>query len=122
MEQNNLAKLTIGVGIILVILGIISYIVSGMASVTALIPSILGGILTIFGILIYKKIYTKISIYVSGIISIVGLLGSLRGIPQTITLISGGEVPRPLATISQTVTVILCFILIIAIIKNRMEK
>lgn len=122
MEQNNLSKLTIGVGFILFILGLVSYVLSGMASVTALIPSILGAILAIFGILIYKKIYTEISIYISGIISIIGLLGSLRGIPQTVTFISGGEVTRPLAVISQTITVILAFILIIAIIKNKMEK
>ncbi len=67
-------------GFILVILGIVSYIVSGAASITALIPAFFGIVFVILGRLAMKESIRKHIMHAAVLIALIGLIGSFPGL------------------------------------------
>lgn len=74
--------LSIGIGIVLVLQGIITYFISDARSLTALIPSIFGALLAVCGFVGQKPDLRKHAMHAAAMVALVGLLGSLgRAIP-----------------------------------------
>ena len=99
--------------IVLVITGVGGYIATDMVSMTALIPAFFGA--AIFAVQKLPK---------SGVISIVlavlGMAGAGRGLPGLFTLISGGEVERPIAVILQGVMFFACLLfVVVSLLKKK---
>ena len=104
---------TIILGILLVILGVGGYVVTGSQSVTALIPAFIGLPVMILGFVGSTEKWRKHAMHVALILALLAFLGSVSGIPKVFILLSGGDVARPAAVISQTIMAILSLIYLI---------
>ncbi len=104
----KMAKITIGFGILLTLLGLGAYVGSGAASFTALIPSFFGVALLILGYLGLKENLRKHSMRVGALIGVLGFLGSASGLAKIFTLLSGCSVERPTAVIVQSIMATVC--------------
>lgn len=82
--------LSIGIGIVLILQGIITYFISDTRSLTALIPAIFGVLLAIFGFVGQKPSLRKHAMHGAATVALLGLFGSLgRAIPA---LVKGASV------------------------------
>jgi len=106
---------TIGFGIVLILLGLGGYFGSGMASPTALIPSIFGVLLAILGGIAMKGgNVRKHAMHVAAMVGLIGIIGVLpRLIPALMKQIQGSEeAPAPMALASQILMFLLCAIFV----------
>lgn len=106
----------------LVLLGLGGYGATGMVSWTALIPAFFGVPVCALGLLALRPSWRTRCIYSAVALAILGLLGSARGVPNTITLLTGREIERPGAAISQAVMAVLCFAFVIAAIASLFDS
>ncbi len=113
-----MSKLSIIIGIALVILAVAFYVASGSASVTALIPAFIGLPILLLGFLAAKESLRKHAIHAALFFALLGLIGSLPGLGDFFIMLSGNTVDRPLASIEMFITFILCGLLIILGIRS----
>ncbi len=116
-------KLSINIGIILIILGMIAYVATEAVSITALIPAFFGVVFGGLGILAKRNDKTrKHAIHGALLLAILGLGGSFGGLTTIIGLIFGSESPeRMSAALSQSVMAVLCIIFLVAGIKSFVD-
>ncbi len=93
-------------GVLLVLIGLGAYILTDFASVTALIPSLFGMMIAILALVGRRPGRQNLSVIGIGLVSFFLVLGSLMGIPDVIDLIAGDDVERPIAAVSQALTVV----------------
>lgn len=93
----DMPKLTVGFGASLIILGIGAYFLSGLVSLTALIPAAFGGVLVALGLVAKRAASTKHAMHAAAVVAVVGIAGSWSGLPEIARLLMGGEVANPLA-------------------------
>ncbi len=111
-------KITTYLGIILILLGLIAYFATGMVSVTALIPSFFGIVFVVLGVLGRKEKLHKHMMHAAAGLSLLGLIGSAPGLMGVLTLISGGSVERPGASITQAIMAVLLIGFLILAVKS----
>lgn len=100
-----MTALTLIVGAVLTLAGIAGYALSGAASLTALIPSAVGVLLLICGILARKERMHRHAIHAGLLIALLGALGSLRNVAG-IGEVFAGTAERPAAVILSTVMLV----------------
>lgn len=110
-----MARVTIIIGGILVLLGLIGYFMTGMASVTALIPSFLGAVLVICGVIGLKR--PKIGVHIALVIALLGVAGTLMNVLQ-LGAVFAGTAERPVAVIVSTITFVLLIGYIVAGVRS----
>lgn len=113
-----MSKSASGFGTLLIVIGVIAYVATGMASVTALIPAFFGIVLVGLGMLGRNEQRQKPALYGALGVAILGLFGSASGITQTITYLSGGDVARPSASITRAVMALVLIALIATLGKS----
>lgn len=110
--------LGIALGIVLVVLGVGAYVLSDFASITALIPAIFGGVIVILGVVGRQQAARqRLAAYGIGLLAVLGVLGSIRGIPPIIALLTGDAVGSVIATVSQGTMIVICLVLLAAVIQ-----
>ena len=102
-----MTQTTIGLGIILIVLGLVGFFVTGMQSVTALIPTFFGIVFLILGLIARKESARKMAMHIAMVIALLGIIGTFSGLIKFYTLITGGEVIRPAAVIAQSIMALL---------------
>jgi hypothetical protein len=86
-------------GLILIVLGIASYMLTGRTSVTALIPAVFGAVLVICALVARSEAARKHAMHAAVAVGLIGALAALaRGIPAALN----GGAARP-AVLSQLV-------------------
>jgi len=113
--------LPLAFGAAFVLLGVIAYLVTGMQSVTALIPAFFGVIFVVLGVIMRDRSRTRHAGHAAATLAVLGLLGSARGVPAVIALVQGAEVERPAAAVAQTVMVVLCAAYVALAIKSFLD-
>lgn len=103
----NTSRIT---GILLILLGLISYFITGMESITALIPAFIGIIVVILAWLAGSESRHKIMMHITVVLIFIGFLGSVSGIPKTVGYLSGQPVARPAAAVSQSIMAVICLV------------
>jgi hypothetical protein len=93
-----MAKMTQLVGAILVAVGVVAYVATGFASVTALLPSLLGLVIGVLGIIATRIDAGQHAIHAALVIALLGMLGSLQPL--------GGLADAEPAAITSLVTVL----------------
>ncbi len=83
-----MARLTIAFGVVLILLGLGAYFGSGMASVTALIPSFFGVAIALCGGVALEPSRRRGAVIAAGLVGLLGLAGSLS---RVVTTLLGGE-------------------------------
>jgi hypothetical protein len=103
-----MVRATIVYGGALVVLGVLAYILSAAASVTALIPAFLGVVVLALGIA--GRAFPGAALFVvvaAALVAVVAVFGSFRGVAAFLELIGGQQVERPIAAVAQALTVLL---------------
>lgn len=101
-------KNTTILGLLLIILGLLSYFGTGQSSITALIPAFFGVVFTtLAGFSVVEKIH-KHMMHAAVAVAMLGAIGSARGISGFIDIVTGVGTERPLAIYAQVVMLILC--------------
>jgi uncharacterized membrane protein len=93
-----MAKVTQLVGAILVAVGVVAYVATGFASLTALLPSLLGLVIGVLGIVAARIDAGQHAIHAALVVALLGLLGSLRPL--------GGLADGEAAAVTSLVTVL----------------
>lgn len=109
--------LGIVLGIALVVLGISAYVLSDFASITALIPALFGVLIALLSGVGYRTDRQRLAAYGIGFLAVLGILGSTRGIPDIIALLTGGSVESVIAAVSQGTMIVICLVLLTAVIQ-----
>jgi uncharacterized membrane protein len=111
-------KLSIGTGVILTVLGLGGYFMSGGVSPTALIPAAFGVLFILFGFLARKESMRRHAMHGAALLSLLGIAGTFKGTIAAVTLLGGGVVERPQAAIAQAIMAITCFIFLLLAIRS----
>ncbi len=98
-----MSQLSIVIGLLLLVLGVVGYVASDMVSGTALIPAVFGLVFVVLGAYGRDAARRRTAMHIAMGIALVGLVGSARGLFQLPALIGGGDVARPTAVISQSI-------------------
>ena len=116
-----MVALSIGLGIVLSLLGVIGYAASGAESITALIPAFFGIPILILGLLGRKEHLRKHIMHAITALALIGFIGSARGLGSFMNMLSGHDVPRPLATVMQSVMALLTLGFVILAVKSFID-
>lgn len=117
-SRTSAFMLGIVLGIVLVVLGIGAYVLSDFASVTALIPAFFGVLIAILGVVGRQQTdRRRLAAYGIGLLAVLGVLGSTRGIPDIIALLTGESVESTIAAVSQGAMIVICLVLFAAVIQ-----
>lgn len=94
-----MAKTTICLGVVLILLGILGFDSTGSHAPTALIPSIFGLILSVLGLFALTDDAKKRMLYmhIAVTIGLLGFLGTAKSIIDYIQMVRGRQFPHPVA-------------------------
>ena len=115
--DTDMFTLAIGLGVLLAIVGIGAYVLSDFASVTALIPAVFGTVIVLLGVVGQRTERQRLAAYGLGLFAVVAILGSTRGIPDVIALLTGGAVESPIAAIAQGVMILVGLVLLLSVVQ-----
>ena len=107
-----MAKVTIGFGIVLTVLGLISFVSTGSAHPTALIPTYFGIALTVCGFLANSpdEKHRMVIMHIAVTVGLLGFLGSgIMAIVETVKA-HGAPLAHPAAVESQAAMAVICLI------------
>ncbi len=108
-----MAKTTIGIGCLLIALGVGSYFGTGRASVTALIPAFVGLPLALLGAAALNDRLQKHAMHVAVVVGLLGFAGAARGFAKLPSILTGGEVERPVAVYVQIAMTLVCLVFVV---------
>ena len=100
--MRAMASTTRTFGLILIVLGLASYFLTGRASITALIPAFFGAVFVILALVARNEAARKHAMHAAVALGLLGFLGTLRVVP----LVMRGELLRP-AVLAQLAMMIL---------------
>ncbi|AFZ68010.1 hypothetical protein [Deinococcus peraridilitoris] len=114
-----MAKITVLIGTLLTVLGIVSYALTAGASFTALIPAVLGALFVVLGLIGGRSdTARRHAMHAAAALALLGVLGSLRVLPALGALLSGRTVERPVAVFAQGLTLVLCALLLALAVRS----
>ena len=104
-----MARITIAVGVLLIVLGLIGYFGTGMVSWTALIPAFFGLPLVILGVLALQEGLRKHAMHAAVVVGLIGFLGGAFSFVRP--LLSEGEM-KPMAATMQALMALICAVFV----------
>ena len=110
-----MANITIGFGIVLIVLGLGGYFGTDRVSVTALIPAAFGLLLVLFGALARDEKRRKMAMHIAVTVGLVAFLGDV------FTLVSRGAIERQAALISQSIMAVLMAVYVAMCVKSFID-
>ncbi len=115
-----MAKLTILFGILLVIIGVSGFVVTGSAHPTALIPAAAGVLFIIFGVLASTENSKKrmLWMHISVTIALLLFLGLIPADIDVIRLSRGVSFPHPIAILEKSATSLLCLLYVLLCVRS----
>jgi hypothetical protein len=101
-----MTRLTVVIGAVLVVLGVVVFVATAAASVTALIPSLVGVLLLLCALLARKPAWHRHGIHAALVVALLGALGTVMNVVR-IGEVFAGTAERPAAVIESTVMFVL---------------
>lgn len=114
-----MSRLAIGLGILLIVLGVGSYLGTGAASITALIPAFFGLPILAAGLVGLQDAWRKHAMHVATLLALLGLAGALARPLQKLT--SGAGLHWSAALGSQVAMAVLCGVFVVLAIKSFVD-
>jgi hypothetical protein len=115
-------KLSLTIGALLILLGILSYVLTGAESITALIPAFFGIVFALLGYVAgIKESWKKHAMHAALLFAILGLFGSFGGIPEVFGYLSGNVPERPAASIGRAIMALLCIVFLVLGVKSFID-
>lgn len=100
-------RITIALGGVLVVLGVVGYAVTGFASWTALIPAILGALLVLLGLVALRR--PMLGVHAALVVALLGIAGTAMNV-AAIGDVVAGTAERPVAVVVSTITFVLLLV------------
>ncbi|HUE87411.1 MAG TPA: hypothetical protein VMO26_15155 [Vicinamibacterales bacterium] len=100
------------VGFLLVLLGVVSYIGTGGASITALIPAFVGAIFLLLALIARNPATRKHVMHAAVAIALLAVAG---GVPRIITAVNAGDLTRPAVLAQIAMAVILAAYVVLGV-------
>ncbi len=116
--ERTTSQLAIVVGVLLAVTGAFAYALSDFASITALIPSIFGVLFVALGVVGTQTERSTLAVYAIGVLAALGVFGSLRGLPDVLALLTGGDVDSTIAATTQGAMILFCLLLLGALTRH----
>ncbi len=117
-----MAKLTIGFGVLLILLSAVAYTQLGQHShgIHSLIPGAFGLLLVIFGALANTPVAKKrmLFMHIAVTVGLLGFLGTIPGIVGVIKMATGGFVARPDAAKVQAIMGTICLVYVLLCVRS----
>jgi hypothetical protein len=110
-------SLTRAIGFLLILLGVIGYVATGGASITALIPAMVGAVFLILALVARSAEARKHAMHVAVAIALLGVLGT---VPRIMPAVAAGDIQRP-AVIAQIVMAVLLLIYVLFGVKSFID-
>jgi hypothetical protein len=114
-------RATMVFGVALIALGVVGYVGTAAVSITALIPAIFGAVLVVLGWVAVNERYRKHAVHLAAAVALVGFIGAVPGLIGIWDLISGAEVQRPAAVVSQSFMAILMAVFVGLCVRSFVE-
>ena len=108
--MNDMVLITRVTGAVLIVVGVIGYAITGGASLTALLPSVLGVPVLGLGLWAGDEARRRTAIHAALVLALLGFLGTLMNVVQLPAVLSGAEVARPQAVVVSSITALVCAI------------
>ena len=113
-----MAKVTIGIGAALILLGVILYLMSEPKAPTSLIPAYFGLPLVICGAVALKPEYRKHAMHAAAVI---GVLGFIMPLGRLIPVMIQGRTPAPAALVGLLTMCVLCGVLVVLCVRSFIQ-
>jgi hypothetical protein len=115
-----MAKLTIGCGVLLILLGIVGFVATGSAHPTALIPGVFGLLFAVFGTLAKTEDSKKrmLWMHIAVTVGLLGFLFTIPGLIDVIRMARGIAVRRPAAAEEQAIMWVICGIFVALCVRS----
>ncbi len=115
-----MAKLTIGFGVLLALLGIAGFVYTGSAHPTALIPCVIGAFFVLFGVMANTDDSKKrmLWMHISVTVALLVFLGTIPADIQTIRLARGNALPHPVSILEKGALSLLCLLYVLACVRS----
>ncbi len=121
MTDRSTVTLAVALGAVLVALGVGAYVLSNFASVTALVPAVFGALVVVLGVVGRRNDRQRLAVYGIGLLAVVGIAGSARGLPDVIALVTGGSVESTVAAVAQGGTILVCLALLAVVATHLLD-
>lgn len=118
----HMPKISLSFAALFILLGVLGYLLTGMQSVTALIPAFLGLLLALLGWLgLARPALRKHVMHGAALLALIGIGGTFRGLLQAVSLAGGASVERPEAVIAQALMCVLSLLFLTLCIKSFVD-
>jgi hypothetical protein len=111
---------TIALGVALIVLGIGGYVLTGAASLTALIPAAFGLLFVVVGLIARNDRMRMHAMHGAVVLALLGFLGSVRGLLRIGDVFHATSV-RPAAIISQSIMALLTLGYIVVAVRSFIQ-
>ncbi len=112
-----MTTLTLIVGAVLTLAGVLGYVLTGAESLTALIPSAVGVLLIICGLLARNERFRRHAIHAALLVAVIGVLGSVMNVVR-LGEVFAGTAERPTAVVLSTVMFVVLIVYIAAGVRS----
>ena len=113
-----MAKLTIGFGVLLAIVGVTGFVTTGSTHWTAMIPTWIGLVLAVSGVLAFNPARRMLWMHIAVTVGLLGFLGTIPGVIGAVKMATGGTVARPTAAIYQSITWLICAVFVALCVRS----
>jgi hypothetical protein len=113
----SMIAVTRTVGFLLILLGVVGYIATGGASITALIPAMFGAVLLIIALVGRSPESRKHAMHAAVALALIGLIGT---IPRIIPALRAGDLQRP-AVMAQIAMAVILLVYVLLGVKSFID-
>jgi hypothetical protein len=117
-QERPVTTATTVLGVVLLVIGVGGYVLTGAESITALIPAFIGLPVVVLGQLAGRPAWRRHAIHAALALALLGLLGTLMNVAELPALLSGAGVERPAAVVSSALTAVSCAIYLVLGIRS----
>ncbi len=113
----SMPSVTRVVGFLLILLGVVGYIGTGAASITALIPAFVGALFLLLALIARKPAARKHVMHAAVAIALLAVAG---GVPRIIAAVNAGDLTRP-AVLAQIAMALILTVYVVLGVKSFID-
>lgn len=115
-----MAKLTIGLGIVLTLMAVVCFALTGSSHPTALIPAGVGLLFVLFGALAISPDPKRrmLWMHIAVTVALLMFLGTVPAVIQMVRQLQGAVLPHPIAVDEKAATSLLCLLFVALCVRS----
>ena len=113
----SMLSLTRTVGFLLILLGVVGYVATGGASLTALIPAMVGAVFLVIALVARSAESRKHAMHAAVALALLGVIGTA---PRILSAVRAGDISRP-AVIAQIAMAVILLVYVLFGVKSFID-